>query len=135
MTAAEQALTAGHSPMCQSVAARVEPDMRIGREEIFGPVLSILPLDDIDEAIANDSEYGPGGAVWSQSLPTALRAVQGVHTGTIWVNCYGYIDPFVGFSGTRLATATKAPLRTWTPTSTPKASTCNCEEPLSAHKH
>ncbi|MFF4835288.1 aldehyde dehydrogenase family protein [Streptomyces sp. NPDC001315] len=88
-----------------SVFAGVTNEMRIAREEIFGPVLSILPFDDVDEAIAiaNDSEYGLGGAVWSQNLSTALRVVQGVHTGTMWVNCYGYIDPLVGFGGTKLS--------------------------------
>jgi acyl-CoA reductase-like NAD-dependent aldehyde dehydrogenase len=91
--------------MQPSVFGGVTNEMRIAREEIFGPVLSILPFDDVDEAIAvaNDSEYGLGGAVWSQSLSTALRVVQGVHTGTMWVNCYGYIDPLVGFSGTKLS--------------------------------
>ncbi len=86
-----------------SVFGGVTNQMRIAREEIFGPVLSILPFDDVDEAIAiaNDSEYGLGGAVWSQNLSTALRVVHGVHTGTMWVNCYGYIDPLVGFSGTK----------------------------------
>lgn len=86
-----------------SVFGGVTNEMRIAREEIFGPVLSILPFDDIDEAIAiaNDSEYGLGGAVWSQNISTALRAVHGVHTGTMWVNCYGHIDPLVGFSGTK----------------------------------
>ncbi|MDT0321908.1 aldehyde dehydrogenase family protein [Streptomyces millisiae] len=88
-----------------SVFGGVTNEMRIAREEIFGPVLSILPFDDVDEAIAiaNDSEYGLGGAVWSQSLSTALRVVHGVHTGTMWVNCYGYIDPLVGFGGTKLS--------------------------------
>ncbi|WP_370961534.1 aldehyde dehydrogenase [Amycolatopsis sp. cg9] len=88
-----------------SVFAGVTNEMRIAREEIFGPVLSILPFDDVDEAIAiaNDSEYGLGGAVWSQNLSTALRVVHGVHTGTMWVNCYGYIDPLVGFGGTKMS--------------------------------
>jgi acyl-CoA reductase-like NAD-dependent aldehyde dehydrogenase len=88
-----------------SVFGGVTNEMRIAREEIFGPVMSILPFDDIDEAIsiANDSDYGLGGAVWSQNLSTSLRVVQGVHTGTMWVNCYGYIDPLVGFSGTKLS--------------------------------
>ena len=87
------------------VFGSVTNQMRIAREEIFGPVLSILPFDDMDEAItvANDSEYGLGGAVWSQNLSTALRVVHGVHTGTMWVNCYGYIDPLVGFGGTKLS--------------------------------
>ena len=86
-----------------SVFAGVTNQMRIAREEIFGPVLSILPFDDVDEAIAiaNDSDYGLGGAVWSQNLSTSLRVVRGVHTGTMWVNCYGYIDPLVGFNGTK----------------------------------
>ncbi len=88
-----------------SVFSGVTNEMRIAREEIFGPVLSILPIDDVDEAIAiaNDSEYGLGGAVWSQNLSTALRVVHGVHTGTMWVNCYGYIDPMVGFGGTKMS--------------------------------
>ncbi|WP_190814825.1 aldehyde dehydrogenase family protein [Saccharopolyspora pogona] len=88
-----------------SVFAGVTNEMRIAREEIFGPVLSILPFDDVDEAIAiaNDSEYGLGGAVWSQNLSTALRVVHGVHTGTMWVNCYGHIDPLVGFGGTKMS--------------------------------
>jgi len=91
--------------MQPSVFGGVTNEMRIAREEIFGPVLSIMPFDDVDEAIAiaNDSEYGLGGAVWSENLSTALRVVHGVHTGTMWVNCYGYIDPLVGFSGTKLS--------------------------------
>ncbi|WP_329353184.1 aldehyde dehydrogenase family protein [Streptomyces sp. NBC_01261] len=91
--------------MQPSVFAGVTNEMRIAREEIFGPVLSILPFDDVDEAvaIANDSEFGLGGAVWSQSLSTALRVAHGVHTGTMWVNCYGYIDPMVGFGGTKMS--------------------------------
>lgn len=88
-----------------SVFGGVTNDMRIAREEIFGPVMSILPFEDVDEAIAiaNDSQYGLGGGVWSESLSTALKVVHGVHTGTMWVNCYGIIDPLVGFSGTKLS--------------------------------
>lgn len=91
--------------MQPSVFGGVTNDMRIAREEIFGPVLSIMPFDDIDEAIAiaNDNEYGLGGAVWSQNLSTALRVVHGVHTGTMWVNCYGHVDPMVGFNGTKMS--------------------------------
>ncbi|KQU28465.1 MULTISPECIES: aldehyde dehydrogenase family protein [unclassified Rhodococcus (in: high G+C Gram-positive bacteria)] len=91
--------------MQPTVFGGVSNDMRIAREEIFGPVLSILPFDDVDEAIhiANDSDYGLGGAVWSRGLSTAMKVVRGVHTGTMWVNCYGYIDPMVGFGGTKLS--------------------------------
>lgn len=100
----EGALAGGYY-MQPSVFGGVTNDMRIAREEIFGPVMSILPFDDVDEAIAiaNDSQYGLGGGVWSQNISTALRVVQGVHTGTMWVNCYGLIDPLVGFSGTKLS--------------------------------
>ena len=88
-----------------TVFGEVTNDMRIAREEIFGPVLSILPFDDVEDAIdiANDNDFGLGGAVWSENVSTALRVVQGVHTGTMWVNCYGLIDPMVGFSGTKLS--------------------------------
>lgn len=88
-----------------TVFSEVKNTMRIAREEIFGPVLSILPFDDEEEAIAiaNDSDYGLGGAVWSQDISTALRVVKGIHTGTMWVNCYGYIDPVIGFGGTRMS--------------------------------
>lgn len=88
-----------------TVFGNVTNSMRIAREEIFGPVMSILPFDDVDEAIAiaNDSDFGLGGGVWSRDVSTALRVVQGVHTGTMWVNTYGIIDPIVGFSGTKLS--------------------------------
>jgi acyl-CoA reductase-like NAD-dependent aldehyde dehydrogenase len=88
-----------------SVFGGVTNEMQIAREEIFGPVMSILPFDDVDEAIAiaNATEYGLGGAVWSQNVSTALRVVHGVQTGTMWVNCYGLIDPMVGFSGTKMS--------------------------------
>ncbi|MEU6443119.1 aldehyde dehydrogenase family protein [Streptomyces sp. NPDC047046] len=96
---------AGGYFMQPTVFGSVTNDMRIAREEIFGPILSILPFEDLDEAItiANDSEYGLGGAVWSQNLSTALRVVHGVHTGTMWVNCYGHIDPLIGFGGTKMS--------------------------------
>uniref|UniRef100_UPI00117B3C54 aldehyde dehydrogenase family protein n=3 Tax=Pseudomonas TaxID=286 RepID=UPI00117B3C54 len=88
-----------------TVFTNVNNQMRIAREEIFGPVLSILPFDDEEEAltIANDSDYGLGGAVWTQDISKALRVVNGVKTGTMWVNCYGYIDPLVGFGGTKMS--------------------------------
>jgi aldehyde dehydrogenase (NAD+) len=88
-----------------TVLACVRNDMRIAREEIFGPVLSIIPFDDEEEAIAiaNDNDYGLAGAVWSRDISTALRVVDGIHTGTMWVNCYGHIDPLVGFGGTKMS--------------------------------
>ena len=86
-----------------TVFADVDNAMRIAQEEIFGPVLSVIPFDTEDEAIAlaNQTEYGLGGAVWTRDLSTALRVVDSVHTGVMWVNCYGLIDPMVGFGGTK----------------------------------
>ena len=79
--------------------------MRIAQEEIFGPVCSVIPFDTAEEAIAlgNQTEYGLGGAVWTRDISTALRVVQDIHTGVMWVNCYGLIDPMVGFGGTKLS--------------------------------
>lgn len=80
-------------------------DMRIAREEIFGPVVTALPFDTIEEAIArgNDSEYGLGGGVWTRDLNTAHRIGKGLRTGTVWVNCYNVLDPAVPFGGYKMS--------------------------------
>ncbi|MEK6351109.1 MAG: aldehyde dehydrogenase family protein, partial [Burkholderia sp.] len=66
------------------------PATRIAREEIFGPVLSVIVFDTIDEAvrIANDSEYGLAAAVWTSDLATAHEVSRRLRAGTVWVNCY-----------------------------------------------
>ena len=86
-----------------TVFADVDNRMKIAREEIFGPVLSIIPFDTVENAIAlgNETEYGLGGAVWTRDIATALKVVKGIHAGVMWVNCYGLIDPLVGFGGTK----------------------------------
>lgn len=70
------------------VLSGVRNDMQIAREEIFGPVMSVLIFDDLDEAIAiaNDSPYGLAAAVWTQNLRTAWQAVRRLRAGTIWIN-------------------------------------------------
>jgi aldehyde dehydrogenase (NAD+) len=84
-----------------TIFSDVRNDMRIAREEIFGPVASIIPFDTADEAIemANDTPYGLGGAVWSTNVGTTMKAMHGIKAGKVWVNCYGLSDPAVGFSG------------------------------------
>jgi gamma-glutamyl-gamma-aminobutyraldehyde dehydrogenase len=67
-----------------------QADAKIAREEIFGPVLSVITFDTAEEAIriANDSEYGLAAAVWTSNLTTAHEMARSLRAGTVWVNCY-----------------------------------------------
>jgi aldehyde dehydrogenase (NAD+) len=85
-----------------TIFSRVSNDMRIAQEEIFGPVVSVIPYKDENEAvrIANDSMYGLGGAVWSQNEDRALSVARQIETGTVWINDYHLINvrfPFGGY--------------------------------------
>ncbi|MFG2784193.1 aldehyde dehydrogenase family protein [Streptomyces prunicolor] len=84
-----------------TVFTEVTPDMRIAREEIFGPVATILPFDSEEEAIAlaNDTEYGLAAGVWTGSLARAHRTAAALEAGTVWVNTYNEFDPAVAFGG------------------------------------
>ena len=80
----------------------VEPRMRIANEEVFGPVLSIIPFDDEDEAvrIANSTIYGLAAGVWTTSIRRALLMSERLEAGTVWVNTYraiSYMSPFGGY--------------------------------------
>lgn len=81
----------------------VSNEMRIAREEIFGPVISVIPFDDADDALrmANDTPYGLASAVWSNDLRIVNKMMHGIKAGTVWVNCYGLLDPAVGFGGVK----------------------------------
>jgi aldehyde dehydrogenase (NAD+) len=88
-----------------TVLAGMTNDMRAAREEIFGPVASVIPFDTEEEVIrlANDTQYGLGGAVWTQNVGTAHRVVRGVRTGMMWVNCYGVTEPTISTEGFKMS--------------------------------
>ena len=80
----------------------VRNDMTIAREEIFGPVASVIPFSGIDEAIsvANDTIYGLAAGVWTRDVDTAFRLVREIEAGVIWVNSFDEGDmtqPFGGY--------------------------------------
>ena len=62
--------------------------LRIAREEIFGPVMAVLPFADVDEvvALANDTEYGLAAAIWTRDIGLALRTAKAVRAGVVWIN-------------------------------------------------
>ena len=85
-----------------TVFADVRDEMKIAREEIFGPVMSILPFHGVDEAVnrANGTPFGLAAAVWTRDIKKALAVSNGVRAGTVWINCYNVLDtraPFGGF--------------------------------------
>jgi aldehyde dehydrogenase (NAD+) len=79
----------------------VSNSMTIAREEIFGPVASVIPFDTVEEALrlANATPFGLASGVWSTNVNTVMKMVHGIQAGTVWVNCYGLVDPAVGFGG------------------------------------
>ena len=79
----------------------VRPEMRIAREEIFGPVLATLTFKDEKDAVAvgNSTIYGLAAAVWTRDVKKALRTAKALKAGTVWVNTYNYYDPGLPFGG------------------------------------
>jgi (Z)-2-((N-methylformamido)methylene)-5-hydroxybutyrolactone dehydrogenase len=79
----------------------VNNSMTIAREEVFGPVLSIIPFDTEEEAIAiaNDTVYGLASGVWTTNLSRAMRMIRAIDAGTVWVNTYRVVSAMAPFGG------------------------------------
>jgi aldehyde dehydrogenase (NAD+) len=79
----------------------VTQDMTIAREEIFGPVLAVLPFDDPAEVVAqaNATTYGLAAGVWTRDVAKAHRLARAIKAGTVWVNTYNLFDPSLPFGG------------------------------------
>jgi phenylacetaldehyde dehydrogenase len=84
-----------------TVIADVPPDAAIIRDEVFGPVLALVPFDDPEEALrlANDSQYGLAASLWTNDLRAAMRLVREIDAGTVWVNSHVPLDPGMPFGG------------------------------------
>jgi len=85
-----------------TVFTNVKDDMPIAKDEIFGPVMSILPFKSVDEVIerSNTTNYGLAAAVWTRDVTKAHKIAHSVRAGTVWINCYDVFDaaaPFGGF--------------------------------------
>jgi 4-(gamma-glutamylamino)butanal dehydrogenase len=102
-------VTGGHRMFTESggwftgptVIDAVTPDMSVAREEIFGPVVSVLSFADAEEALrlANDTQYGLAATVWSKDIDVALRTARGIRAGTVAVNGYSEGDITTPFGG------------------------------------
>lgn len=84
-----------------TIFADVRNDMKVAREEIFGPVLSIIPFDEEGEAIqiANETSYGLASGVWSENISRCLRMMRAIDAGVVWVNTYRVAAPQASFGG------------------------------------
>lgn len=88
-----------------TVLAGMQQSSIVVQEEIFGPVLVVVPFDDAEEAVhlANDSIYALAASVWSNDLSTVHQIIPRIHAGTVWVNTHNMLDPALPFGGFKLS--------------------------------
>jgi (Z)-2-((N-methylformamido)methylene)-5-hydroxybutyrolactone dehydrogenase len=86
-----------------TIFAEVHNDMKIAQEEVFGPVLSIIPFDTEEEAIkiGNSTRYGLAAGIWTKDISRALRVSRAIKAGTVWVNTYRAVACQAPFGGTK----------------------------------
>jgi phenylacetaldehyde dehydrogenase len=84
-----------------TVLTNTRPDMKVVREEIFGPVVVAAPFSSLDQiaAEANDSEYGLGAGIWTRDISKAHALAKKLRAGTVWINCYNVFDASLPFGG------------------------------------
>jgi acyl-CoA reductase-like NAD-dependent aldehyde dehydrogenase len=84
-----------------TVFTDVKADMKIVREEIFGPVVCAIPFKDPNEVVeaGNDTAYGLAAAVWTHDIQKAHRLAESLKAGTVWINCYNMFDAAAPFGG------------------------------------
>jgi aldehyde dehydrogenase (NAD+) len=83
----------------------VKDDMAIARDEIFGPVVTVLPFKEVNDVVrrANDTNYGLAAAVWTKDIDKAHQFAKEVQAGTVWVNCYHVVDTTTPFGGFKMS--------------------------------
>ena len=88
-----------------TVFADVKDEMRIAQEEIFGPVISAIPFDDIEEVVrrANATNFGLGSGLWTRDVTKAHKLAKAIRAGSVWINCYQAMDPAVPFGGYKMS--------------------------------
>ena len=84
-----------------TVLTNTRPDMKVVREEIFGPVVVAAPFSDLDEvaAAANDTPYGLGAGIWTKDISKAHALAKKIKAGSVWINCYNVFDAALPFGG------------------------------------
>jgi len=86
-----------------TVLSDVDNHMRVAQEEIFGPVLTVIPFEGVDDAVAkaNDIFYGLAAGLWTRDVKKAHGVARRLQAGTVWVNLYNFYDPGMPFGGTK----------------------------------